>query len=124
MTEQISCRLNCGIYVVDGLGEKYDSTTRKNVTVHEAFGFIIFDKTKNKWVLRAFKSGFETQSELNFVGEKKFEWSLVIPNVGTVRYVTDYSSGLWEENGEFSRDGKTWTPTMSMKLKNVSAEGR
>jgi hypothetical protein len=122
--EQVRCRLNCEIYVVDGLGMRYDSVTKKSVQVHEAFGMIIFDKTKNKWILRAFKNGYETQSELNFVSDKKFEWSLVIPNVGTVRYVTDYSSGAWEENGEFSRDGKTWTPTMSMKLKNVDAANR
>lgn len=123
ITEHVECRLDCSIYVVDGLGTKYDSATKKDITVHNAFGVMMYDKAKGKWMLRAFKAGYMIESELSFTGAKKFIWSMEIPNVGLMRYTTDFSNGKWVENGEMSRDkGATWFPIMSMTLEKVNSQ--
>ena len=116
IVENVYCKIDCSVYIAEGRGMRYDTINMKEVLVHEAYGVMAFDKTKEKWVLRAYKKGMVTESELEFISDKKFIWSLVIPGQGTVRYTTDYSTGKWVENGEFSRDGKSWMPIMSMTL--------
>jgi hypothetical protein len=117
ITEKVQCKLDCAMYVVEGTGIRYDSIVHKDIVVHDAFGTIAFDKTAGKWVLKAFKKEGATESALEFVAERKFIWSMTIPNGGLIRFTTDFSSGKWVETGEFSRDnGATWMEIMSMSL--------
>lgn len=123
ITEKVQCKLDCSAYLVEGMGTKMDSATNKMIVVHDALGVIVYDKTKAKWVLKAFKKEGTTESDIEFLGEKKFRWSMDIPGRGTIRYTTDLSSGKWVEIGEFSRDnGKTWMPVMSMTLEKAVGE--
>jgi hypothetical protein len=85
--------------------------------VHDAFGTITLDKSRGRWVLKAFKKDGATESALDFVTARKFIWSMNIPNGGLIRFTTDFSSGKWVETGEYSRDnGATWMEIMSMSL--------
>jgi hypothetical protein len=118
VTENVECRIDCSVYVVQGKGTKFDSASNADIVVHDAFGTINYDKAKGKWVLRAFKKEGMTESELTFISDKKFIWSMEIPGgQGTIRFTTDFSSGKWVEIGEFSRDkGATWMQMMWMSL--------
>ena len=120
ITEHVECKVGCSIYVAEGLGKRYDSVEKKEVVVHDAFGVTTYDKTKGKWILRAFKNGMMTESELSFISDMKFSWSLPAPGSGKIRFTTDFSSGKWVEIGEFSRDeGATWMKIMEMSLEKV-----
>src|SRR6185436_7802575 len=67
ITEKVQCKLDCSVYLSEGLGTRFDSITNKNIVVHDAFGIISYDKVKEKWVIRAFKKEGISESELEFL---------------------------------------------------------
>lgn len=118
ISEVIQCKLDCEVLSVEGLGVKYDSLTRKEVVVHDAYGVISKDTKNNKWVMRAYKKGEVIDADIIFVSGKKIRWELPVPgNAGRMRFTTDYSvAGKWKGTGEYSRDGNSWMVIMETDL--------
>jgi hypothetical protein len=121
ITENVVCKLDCAVLSVEGLGTKTDSLTKKQITVHDAFGVISKDVKSNKWFMRAYKKGDVIDAEIIFVSEKVIRWELPIPNNGGVmRFTTDFSTtGKWKGTGEYSRDGQSWMVIMETELTKV-----
>lgn len=122
ITENVACKLDCAVLSVEGLGTKLDSLTKKQITVHDAFGVISKDTKNNKWIMRAYKKGEVIDAEIVFVSEKVIRWELPIPNNGgTMRFTTDFSiTDKWKGTGEYSRDGKNWMIMMQTELTKVT----
>ncbi|GAB4450668.1 MAG: hypothetical protein Fur0028_06200 [Bacteroidales bacterium] len=121
ITENVICKLDCAVLSVEGLGTKFDSLAKKEITVHDAFGVISKDSKNNKWVMRAYKKGEVIDAEIVFVSEKVIRWELSIPNNGGVmRFTTDFSTpNKWIGKGEYSRDGQSWMVIMETELIKV-----
>ncbi|MBK7232920.1 MAG: hypothetical protein IPH93_11840 [Saprospiraceae bacterium] len=122
ITETVVCKLDCAVLSVDGLGTKLDSTTGKQIIVHDAFGIISKDPKSNKWIMRAYKKGEVIDAEIIIVGEKVIRWELAIPNNGgTMRFTTDFTSpDKWKGIGEYSTDGINWMIMMQTELTKVN----
>lgn len=122
ITENVVCKLDCGVLSVEGLGTKLDSLTKKQVIVHDAFGVISKDPKTNKWMMRAYKKEEVIDAEIIFVSEKVIRWELPIPNNGgTMRFTTDFTTtDKWKGTGEYSRDGKSWMIIMQTELTKVT----
>lgn len=121
ITENVVCKLDCAVLSVEGLGTKTDSLTKKQVTVHDAFGIISKDATTGKWMMRAYKKAEVIDAEIIFVSEKVIRWELPIPNNGGVmRFTTDFSTpDKWKGTGEYSKDGQNWMKIMETELTKV-----
>lgn len=119
--ENVICKLDCAVLSVEGLGIKTDTLTKKQITVHDAFGVISKDVKSNKWVMRAYKKSDLIDAEIAFVGEKVIRWELPIPNnSGVMRFTTDFSTpSKWKGTGEYSRDGQNWMKIMETELTKV-----
>lgn len=117
IVEKVQCKLDCSMFIVDGLGTKIDSATLQKKTVHEAFGVIYFDKPQSKWMMRAHTKYGAADSEIEFLGDKKIGWKLVLPDNSIIKYTTDFSTeGKWLEKGEMTKDGKSWFQIMEISL--------
>ena len=121
ITENVVCKLDCAVLSVEGLGTKFDSLAKKEITVHDAFGVISKDSKNNKWVMRAYKKSEVIDAEIIFVSEKVIRWELPIPNnSGTMRFTTDFTTtDKWKGTGEYSRDGQSWMIIMETELTKV-----
>jgi len=115
--EKAEFKLDKSIIVVEGLGTKTDTITNEVKIIHNAFGIIFFDSKNNKLSMNAYKNGESTQSEIEFIKDKVFQWKMEIPNSGKVRFTVDFSiDDKWTEIGEFSRDGINWMQFLGMEL--------
>ena len=121
ITELIQCKLDCAVLAVEGLGVKYDSLTKKEIIVHDAYGVISKNTKSNQWVMRAYKKGDVIDADIIFISEKQIRWELPVPgNAGRMRFTTDYSvAGKWKGTGEYSRDGNSWMIIMETNLTKV-----
>lgn len=117
--EKVECKLDCHLLAVSGQGTKVDPSTQESIIVHDAYGVITFDKETEKYNIRAYKKDNVVESELLFLDNRLFQWSIPAPG-GVVRFTVDFTQpDMWKETGEFSRDGTTWMKSMEMELKRV-----
>ena len=115
--EKAEYKLEESIIVVEGLGTKTDTITNDVKVVHNAFGIIFFDSKNNTLSMNAYKNGESTQSKIEFIEDKIFQWNMEIPNQGKIRFIVDFSTdNKWIETGEFSRDGVSWMKFLGMEL--------
>lgn len=118
--EKVECKLDCHLLAVNGQGTRVDSATKETIIVHDAFGVITFDNTTGKYMIRAHKKDNVVDSELIFLADRLFQWSIPAPG-GMVRFTVDFTEpDTWKETGEYSRDGSTWMKSMEMELKRVN----
>lgn len=121
ITESVSCKVNCSVLSVEGVGTKMDTVTQKQITVHDAFGIISKDGTLGKWMMRAYRVNDVIDAEIEFVQEKIIRWVLPLPhNSGIMRFTTDFTEeNTWKGKGEYSRDGQTWMIIMETNLSKL-----
>ena len=120
VTEKVECKLDCNLLIVSGIGRKIDSLTLESKVIHEAFGVITYNKETGKYMIRAYKADHFVDTELIFLEEKLFQWSIPAPG-GSVRFTVDFREPfIWKETGEFSRDGINWMKSMEMELRQVT----
>lgn len=118
ITENVTCKLGCSVLAVDGLGTKLDSLSNKLIEVHNAYGVISRDIHNGKWIMRAYRKGEVTDTEIVFVTEKIIRWELSIPNNGgSMRFTTDFSEpNKWKGTGEYTKSGENWMKIMETEL--------
>ncbi|HMB99864.1 MAG TPA: hypothetical protein VKN14_02380 [Flavobacteriaceae bacterium] len=120
ITETASCKADCSVIAVEGLGVKTDPETQEETIVHNAFGVIYIDSETNALAMRAYKDGRANESPIEFIEDKIIRWFIDIPNGSKVRFTSDYSTeNKWVEIGEFSRDGENWMQFLGMELTKV-----
>jgi hypothetical protein len=104
---------------VEGLGKAIDPQTSENKVVHHALAILSFDQSKNAYQFNTYlKDGKYAQAWFNMENENTYQWGFDTPQ-GKIKYsITIRSGNLWNEIGEFSRDGGvTWLKFFEMNLK-------
>lgn len=120
INEKVECKLDCNLLIVSGKGIRTDAVTKETIVVHEAFGVITYDKESGKYMIRAHKTGQIVDTELVFLEEKLFQWSIPAPG-GSVRFTVDFRQpSIWKETGEYSKDGINWMKSMEMELRQIN----
>jgi hypothetical protein len=110
------------VMLVEGVGKSINSTTKEEQVVHHALAVLSYDQMTSQYKFRTYlKDGRSTDAWLTPLGENKFAWGFDIPAGGKTKYTItlDPKAKTWNEVGEFSRDGNTWSAFFEMNLKKV-----
>jgi len=113
-TESVTAHANGTVLTIDGLGR---DAANPEVPVHQAFAVISYDQKAGKYLMRAFRAdGNQVDADFAVNPDGSITWGFVHPMAGNIRYHIRYEDNKWRENGETSRDGKTWMPFLEMTL--------
>ncbi|MBL7860607.1 MAG: hypothetical protein JNJ65_05545 [Cyclobacteriaceae bacterium] len=114
--EKISWELDSLLIKIEGIG-KDPATQKKNF---HAYALISYNPITQQLGMRSYThEGYQTDAYFKILGTNQFEWGFDLPaNRGKIRYTITLSETerTWVEKGEFSADGNTWYPTLSMSL--------
>ena len=120
--ETVESKLGGTLLLVEGIGKSINPATKEETIAHHALGVLSYDHTTSQYKFRSYlKDGRSTDAWLKPVGENKFQWGFDIPSGGKTRYtiLLDPKAGTWNEIGEYSKDGNTWSKFFEMNLKKV-----
>jgi hypothetical protein len=119
VTERVSSKLGGQVVVLEGLGTVPGAAGAPPKVVHEAYGVLSYDAQNAEYLLRAITGEGRTVDADVEVGDRRLVWSFAVPG-GRVRYtLTLDEAGRWQERGEHSRDGATWSQFFEMSLRRV-----
>lgn len=115
VTEVVESRLDGLALVVEGKGV-IKGEGGEELVVHHALGMILYDTTKQKYVMRSItQQGMTADSDIE-VGDKSIVWGFKA-GPGNVRYTIKLDEkGRWIEVGEFARTGEPFQKFFSMEL--------
>jgi hypothetical protein len=119
VVERVSSKLGGQVVVLEGLGTVPGAAGAPPRVVHEAYGVLSYDPQKGQYLLRAITAEGRTVDADIEVGDRRLVWGFATPG-GRVRYTLSLDEGgRWQERGEHSRDGATWSPFFEMSLRRV-----
>jgi uncharacterized membrane protein len=112
-SERIQSKLGGHILFIEGLGKSGDKV------VHEALGVVSYNERAKKYEFDAWTAREGHADAWIEVGDdKSVKWGFDTPTGGKIRYSARLTeAGEWNEIGEFSRDGSSWTKFFEMTLK-------
>lgn len=119
--EKVESKLDGTVMLVEGIG-KAANASGQEIVVHHALGVLSYDQQSGQYKFKSYlKDGRSTDAWFNVAGENRFQWGFDIPNRGKSRYtiVIDPVKKTWNEIGEFSADGATWSKFFEMNLKKT-----
>jgi hypothetical protein len=119
--EKVESKLDGTLMLVEGIG-KATNASGQEMVVHHALGVLSYDQQSGQYKFRSYlKDGRGTEAWFNVAGENRFQWGFDIPNRGKSRYtiVIDPAKKTWNEVGEFSADGTTWSKFFEMNLEKT-----
>jgi hypothetical protein len=115
--EKVKSRVDATIITMEGTGSQKDNEMQEMKTVFEAFGVLTWDMQESKYVLRAYRGGNFIDSELVPNEDGSYSWVIDLPYWKTRYTLRLTGEGVWNEKGEFSRDGgENWMQTFEMNL--------
>lgn len=120
--ETVEPRLDGTVYLIEGVGKSINPNTSQEITVHHALALLSWDNGKNQYRFQThLKDGRSTEAWFMHTGENNFQWGFDVPNRGQTRYsiIIDPVKKTWNEIGEFSPDGNTWSKFFEMNLTKV-----
>lgn len=120
--ENIESKFGGIIYLVEGVGKAIDSATKQETVVHHALGVLSYDMGSGQYKFPTYlKDGRSTDAWFTVTGENKFQWGFDVPNRGKIKYsiTINPEKKTWNEIGEYSADGNTWSKFFEMNLKKV-----
>jgi hypothetical protein len=115
-SEHVESRLDGRVLIVEGL--HHDATTKQ--IAHHALAVISFDPATGGYRFRSHlvdREGGDYAAEL---ADGAFVWGFETGNGGRVRYVIRVADERWQEIGEYSADGATWSQFFEMNLRRVA----
>jgi hypothetical protein len=117
--ETVESRLDGLVLIIEGVHESADPA-RKGAIVHHALAELSWDAKQSAY---RFRSHLATGEESDFPGkvvEGAFIWAFPAGPAGTIRYTIKLDAqGRWNEIGERSADGQSWSPMFGMTLDRV-----
>lgn len=114
-TEHVYTKLDGRLLVIDGLGK--DPQTGE--VVFGAFGVIHYSPEKGLYQFNTYTNeGKHTLASAKLEGST-LTWWFDTPQGATIKYVIDFTSDTWVEDGLYSPDGKQWYPFFHMDLKKL-----
>ena len=120
--EKIEPKLDGTLYLVEGVGKAINPETNQEMVVHHALALLSWDNNTNQYKFRTYlRDGRGTDAWLKPTGENQFQWGFDVPNRGKTRYsiTLDPAKKTWNEIGEYSADGTTWSKFFEMNLTKV-----
>lgn len=119
--ERIEAKLDNTVITMEGLGKSIDPVTKKETIVHQALGILSYDQLTSQYKLKTYVSnGRSTDAWFNVVSDNSYQWGFDTPG-GKIRYniQLDLTKNIWNETGEYSRDGNSWRKFFEMSLTKV-----
>ena len=119
--ERIEWKLDGTVLLVEGIGKAIDPTSKKEVVVHHALAVLSHDQRLGEYKFRSYlNDGRSTDAWLKVLAQNKYQWGYDSPH-GKMRYniTIDPAKKIWNETGEFSRDGTVWMKVFEMDLAKV-----
>ena len=120
-TETVQSRLGGEVLLIEGLGRNKDNPgTKMEVNGHDAIALIFYDVKTGTFRFQAHKGGGTSVDTELKVTQGGFQWGFQDERAGTLRFTMKLTDkGEWFEEGEMSRDGKTWHKFLETKLERV-----
>ena len=115
MVEKVERKLDGVALLIEGRGTAALSGGGERV-VHHALAVLTWDEATKSYVMRSWIANGQAGDFPVTVTADAISWSRQTPG-GTVRNTARFTATEWHEVGELSRDGKTWTPIMELKLR-------
>jgi hypothetical protein len=120
-TEDVQFKLGGVVMAVEGIGRgKLPGKDEEGILFH-AYAVMSYDAQAKKYKVKAYRAeGQSVDADLSLT-EKGFIWGFKQPERGVeVKYtMTLTPQGEWNEIGEYSLDGKSWTKFIEMTLTRV-----
>lgn len=114
-TENVYTKLGGLLLVIDGLGKN----PQTGEEVFAAYGVIHYSPEKEMYQFNAYtKEGRHTLASAKLEGNT-LTWWFDTPQGATIKYVINFTSDIWVEDGLYSPDGKQWYPFFHMDLKKL-----
>src|SRR5262249_44461105 len=117
--ETVESRLDGLVLIIEGVHESSDPA-KKGAVVHHALAELSWDAKQGAY---RFRSHLATGEESDFPGkvvEGAFIWTFPAGPGGTMRYtIKPDAQGRWNEIGERSADGQSWSQVFGMTLDKV-----
>ncbi len=116
VTENLQWKLDSTLILLEGFGKKDDGKVE-----HNALGVLSYDPFKKKFEMTShLSSGLSTTANWEVIKpNEKFKWWFDDGRGGTIRYNITTDGKHWKEEGEYSKDGKTWNKFFEMNLDKV-----
>jgi hypothetical protein len=115
--ERITFKLDGAVVLVEGIGKVKSPTTNSDSVVHQALGILSYDAQNSQYRFKTYLADGKSQDAwFSVLSATRYQWGFDTPR-GKIRYtiILDTTSS-WNETGEFSADGKTWTTFFEMNL--------
>ena len=119
VSEKIEKRLNGLALIIEGVGSVKQPDGGERI-VHHALAMVNYDESTQKYrFMSQIDKGYFTNADAT-IEDGAFCWRLKNAQMGDVRYqIRLTADGKWSETGEYSRDGKNWTPFFECLLTKV-----
>jgi len=112
-SETISLKVDGQTLQIDGEGRTKAAPSQ---VAYRALGVVFYDPYANGMRLASWTDkGYWAISPMT-VEKNGYSWMIDLPNSKT-RYTAKFAGGTWNEVGEWSADGKSWTKFLEMNLK-------
>lgn len=89
--------------------------------MHHALAVISFDTATGGYRFRSHLVGREGGDYAAELADGAFVWGFETGNGGRVRYTIRVADERWQEIGEYSADGATWSQFFEMSLRRVTS---
>jgi hypothetical protein len=117
--ETVESRLDGLVLIIEGVHESSDPA-RKGAIVHHALAELSWDAQQGAYQFRSHLATGEASDFPGKVVEGAFVWIFQAGPAGTMRYTIKLDAqGRWNEIGERSTDGQSWSQIFGMTLDKV-----
>jgi hypothetical protein len=118
-SEKVEGRLSGLVIIIEGLHHEKMPGGAKGPVVHNAVATVSYDAASGAYKFAAHQGdGRYVDATGKLVAPGHFEWGFKSPQ-GMVRFTIKFGADNWNETGEYSSDGKSWTKFFEMNLHRV-----
>jgi len=115
-SEQVDLKLDGMLLLIEGIHHVSLPAEKRELKVHHALATITYDAARKDYAVRASKATGENVDARGQFKDGAFIWGFQDPRLGHLRFTIRLADGKWQEIGERSADGKTWTKYLEMNL--------
>ena len=115
-SEQVDLKLDGMLLLIEGIHHVSLPGQPSELKVHHALATITYDAARKDYAVRATKATGESVDARGQFKDGAFIWGFQDPRMGHLRFTIRLADGKWQEIGERSADGKTWTKYLEMNL--------
>lgn len=116
--ETVESRLGGRALLIEGLHHARTDDGGRGPAVHHALALLTWNTGAGEYDFRTYVAHRGAGDFTGRMEDGAFVWGGETPR-GQMRYTIRIEGDTWDETGELSQDGETWTPFFGMKLKRV-----